>query len=85
MGGNSVLTKQDRDKLEISKNDLSQTFDFNLIDAFRIFDTEGKGWISPQQIREGLQNSLQFTIGMQEIIQFMKVFDKEQDGKLKYS
>lgn len=22
---------------------------------------------------------------MQEIIQFMKVFDKEQDGKLKYS
>ena len=75
--GGSVLTKHDRDRLEIAKNELSQTGDFNLIDAFRIFDTEGKGWISPQQIREGLQNSLQYNIGIQEIIQFMKVFDKE--------
>jgi hypothetical protein len=42
-----------RDQLELEKRlerikiDLTLRTDFNLIDAFRIFDTEGKGWITP--------------------------------------
>lgn len=34
-------------RLERVKIDLSLRTDFNLIDSFRIFDTEGKSWISP--------------------------------------
>lgn len=37
--------------LERAKVDLSLRTDFNLIDAFRIFDVEGKGWISPDEIK----------------------------------
>jgi Ca2+-binding EF-hand superfamily protein len=40
--------------LERVKIDLSLRTDFNLIDAFRIFDAEGKGWININEIKEGL-------------------------------
>jgi Ca2+-binding EF-hand superfamily protein len=49
-----------RDQLELEKRlervkiDLSLRTDFNLIDAFRIFDAEGKGWININEIKEGL-------------------------------
>lgn len=49
-----------REQLELEKRiervkiDLSLRTDFNLIDAFRIFDVEGKGWISAQEIKDGL-------------------------------
>lgn len=41
-------------ELEKAKIDLCLRTDFNLIDAFRLFDTEGKGWITPAEIKEGL-------------------------------
>ena len=28
--------------------------DFNLIDAFRIFDSDGKGWVSAEEIMQAL-------------------------------
>lgn len=34
-------------RLERIKIDLTLRTDFNLIDAFRIFDENGKGWITP--------------------------------------
>lgn len=37
-------------RLERAKIDLSLRTDFNLIDAFRIFDTDGKGWVSPNEV-----------------------------------
>jgi Ca2+-binding EF-hand superfamily protein len=37
------------------KIDLSLRTDFNLIDAFRLFDNEGKGWINHQEVKEGLK------------------------------
>lgn len=40
--------------LERAKIDLSLRIDFNLIDAFRIFDVEGKGWLSVGEIKEAL-------------------------------
>ena len=40
--------------LERSKIDLCLRTDFNLIDAFRVFDIEGKGWITANELKEGL-------------------------------
>ena len=37
------------------KTELSSKSDFNLIDAFRYFDKEGKGWISQSELREGIE------------------------------
>lgn len=42
-------------RLERIKIDLSLRTDFNLIDAFRIFDHDSKGWITPSEIKEGLE------------------------------
>lgn len=42
-------------RLERVKIDLSLRTDFNLIDAFRIFDESGKGWITPSEVKEGLE------------------------------
>ena len=51
--------------------------DFNLIDAFRVFDSEGKGWITGQQIVEGLNEGLKCYIQLQDIELFLNVFDKD--------
>jgi hypothetical protein len=40
--------------LERVKVDLSLRTDFNLIDAFRVFDVDGKGWITAGEIKDGL-------------------------------
>ena len=42
-------------RLERVKIDLSLRADFNLIDAFRVFDNEGKGWISIVELKKGLE------------------------------
>ena len=59
--------------------------DFNLIDAFRLFDTDGIGSISARQIQDGLGQFLRCNMSLGDIKQFMKVFDRDQDGSLKYS
>jgi hypothetical protein len=40
--------------IELLKIDLSLRADFNLIDAFRVFDQQGKGWITSEEIQTGL-------------------------------
>lgn len=40
--------------LEKAKIDLTLRTDFNLIDAFRIFDQQGKGWVTSAEIKESL-------------------------------
>lgn len=58
--------------------------DFNLIDAFRIFDLKGLGSATLSDLRNGLKElGLQAT--EQELILFMKRFDKDGDDKLRYS
>jgi Ca2+-binding EF-hand superfamily protein len=70
--------------LERVKIDLSLRTDFNLIDAFRVFDRDGKGWITASELKEGLTN---FNIFAQpeDIGFFIKRYDKDEDGRLKYS
>jgi Ca2+-binding EF-hand superfamily protein len=58
--------------------------DFNLIDAFRIFDLQGKGWISASEIKEGLEVFNVFA-NSEDIYFFLKRYDKDEDGRLKYS
>jgi Ca2+-binding EF-hand superfamily protein len=41
-------------KLDNIKRRLANTNDFNLQDAFRIFDSEGKGFVSSLELWQGL-------------------------------
>ena len=55
-----------------------------MIDAFRIFDREGKGWITPPQLLTGLAQ-LNISASTEDIFIFMKRFDRFDSGRLKYS
>lgn len=63
---------------------MSLRTDFNLIDAFRVFDSNGKGWITASEIKEGLQ-LFDIFAQVDDIQLIMKRYDKDEDGKLKYS
>lgn len=71
-------------RLERIKIDLSLRTDYNLIDAFRLFDNEGKGWINPQEVKEGLKIFNVFANEDELQLLFYR-YDKDQDGKLRYS
>jgi Ca2+-binding EF-hand superfamily protein len=58
--------------------------DFNLIDAFRIFDLKGLGSATLTDLKNGL-NELGLQASEQELMLFMKRFDKDGDSKLRYS
>jgi len=71
-------------RLERCKIDLSLRTDFNLIDAFRVFDTDGKGWVTMDEIKDGL-NCYGVFISDEDIDLYLKRYDKDEDGKLRYS
>ena len=71
--------------LEKAKIKLTMMGDFNLIDAFRIFDVEDQGSVTAKQLQDGLNQFLGSYIMIGDIHLFMRVFDKDQDGRLKYS
>ena len=70
--------------LERAKVDLSLRTDYNLIDAFRVFDPEGKGWISGNEIKKGLVNFSVF-VQDEDVSLFMMRYDKDEDGRVRYS
>ena len=41
-------------QLDAAKIDLISKPDFNLVDAFRLFDFTGRGWSTFEEVREGL-------------------------------
>lgn len=49
-----VISNRDRSQLEQAKVKLADHEEFNLIDAFRIFDVQGNGWITQNEIVTGL-------------------------------
>ena len=71
-------------RLERVKIDLTLRTDFNLIDAFRIFDSEGKGWITPQEVKESLSLFGVFA-SIDDLNLYFSRYDKDEDGKLRYS
>ena len=59
--------------------------DFNLIDTFRIFDQNGKGWITPEEIANGLFDFFSITVQPKTLMLYINRYDKDRDGRLKYS
>lgn len=70
--------------IEKSKVSLSLKTDFNLIDAFRLFDPCGTGIASVEDIQKGLEE-MGMSASDKELRLFMKRFDKDMDGQLRYS
>ena len=57
-----------------------------MIDAFTLFDVDGNGKISAEEMYEGLTQILeQKHVTMQDCLNFLKVFNKSGDGELRHS
>lgn len=62
-----------------------QHSDFNLYDAFRIFDQLGRGSISLPELYNGMANHLSIVPSQYEIDLFFQRYDKGRDGKLSFA
>ena len=71
-------------ELETAKISLIQKPDFNVFDAFRIFDIDSRGWVSLSDLKLGL-NDIGVFPGHEELDLYFKRYDKDQDGRLKFS
>jgi Ca2+-binding EF-hand superfamily protein len=71
-------------ELENAKIQLAQRVDFNLYDAFRIFDVDSRGWISLSDLKYGL-NDIGVFASTEEIDLYFKRYDKDGDARLKFS
>ena len=70
--------------LENSKINLTKTPDFNLFDAFRIFDIDSRGWITLTDLKIGL-NEIGVYPDQEELALFFKRYDKDMDNRLRFS
>lgn len=61
-----------------------QKNDFNVFDAFRIFDIDSRGWISQTDLKYGL-NEIGVYPAAEELDLFIKRYDKDLDGRIKFS
>lgn len=71
-------------ELEFAKQDLALRNDFNPFDAYRFFDRKGKGLITVPEIEEGF-GDLGIYPAREDIFLFIRRFDKNGDGKLRFS
>lgn len=69
-------------EVEFAKQDLALRSDFNLFDAFRIFDRKGKGNITVKEF-ENVFEELEMYPAKEDIYLLIKRLDKDGDGKLK--
>ena len=69
---------------ELKKQELALRGDFNLIDAFRFFDIEGRGGCSSADFERSLSDMGLFP-AKHEIFLVIRRFNKDSDGKLKYA
>ncbi|EGR33485.1 hypothetical protein IMG5_051630 [Ichthyophthirius multifiliis] len=73
----------DRD-LEDLKNQLALRRDFNIEDAFRIIDQNGRGFVSKIEFESAL-NKIGIFPSKNELFLFFQRYDKDNDGLLQYS
>lgn len=71
-------------ELENTRQNLSLRADFTLIDAFKMIDENGKGYIASYDI-EGVLNYLQIPISPDNVYLLIKHYDRDQDGKVTFS
>jgi len=70
--------------LEVMKINLSLREDFNLIDAFGMLDQAGKGYITPGELHDVL-NELELILSVDDCKMLFARYNREMDGALKYS
>lgn len=68
-------------KLEINKEILNSNTSFNVMDAFRIFDTNSQGFITLQDMNDKFA---QLSVSA-EAEKIFERYDRDGDGKLTYS
>ena len=69
-------------EIETAREDLAVRSDFNLFDAFRVFDKKGVGAVNAGQIEHGL-NELGIYPSKDQLYLFVRKFDKDADAILK--
>ena len=70
-------------KVEIQKNETVSKPDFNTQDAFRIFDIDNLGTISPTDVQYGLAD-IGVHVTADDVNLFFQRYDKDRDGRLNY-
>ena len=70
-------------QVENAKTSLAAQPDFNVYDAFRMFDIDGRGEINPTDIKYCLAD-IGVNIGIEEARLFVQKYDKDQDGRLNF-
>jgi len=71
-------------ELENAKQNLAKQPDFNLFDAFRVFDTPSMGYVTLSELKLKLADIGVFAT-YDEIDLFFKRYNKGRDGRLRYS
>lgn len=71
-------------EIENAKINLSMKSDFNLFDAFKIFDLNNNGYISVSELKLGLQD-IGVYASYEEIDLIFKRYDKNRDGKFRFN
>ena len=73
-------------ELESARIEAALKNDFNLLDAFKIFDSRGTGNISVQDVITALREILGFTqFTHDDVYLLFRRHDKNQDGKLNFT
>ncbi|EAR90151.2 EF hand protein (macronuclear) [Tetrahymena thermophila SB210] len=71
-------------EIELCKQNLALCPDFNLQDAYRVFDSQNKGLVTQSEFQETL-SSLNIFYNIEDIFLFYRKFDKDHDGRLRFS
>ena len=57
---------------------MTRRHDFNLVDAFTLFDVDGNGKITSEEVYDGLTQILeQKSVSRKDVMNFMRVFNKD--------
>ena len=59
--------------------------DFNLFDAFKIFDQLARGSLTLPELNYGLSNNLGIVTNQDEIDLVFQRYDKDQDGRIRFA
>lgn len=71
--------------IEAAKIELTLKHDFNLVDAFCLFDRQGLGCITQQDLAEGLRNNLDFhNFCADDILMMFHRADRKLLGRMTY-
>ena len=70
--------------LEVAKQDLALRPDFNILDFFRTFDEEDSGALGSAEVEAGMRRYGIYP-NREELYLFVRRFDKDNDGKLRFS